>query len=365
MKLKFFFISCFFAMLLLHNTICRAQVRLACGTKKADTSFLLSMAMLERSATTRITSTTRMIKVFIHVLHNNDGTNEAISSAEVRNEFQDLLDDFSSNNLCFFLAGVDTIRSTALNVNFNADEDPDSEFSVYNVPGCLNIYYVNAILGSNNSCNPPCGIGGIALGGIPGTFCLIDDGNIGDHSISHEVGHCLGLSHTFATINGRECINGSNSWNAGDLVVDTNADPYSFNGSSCYSANGCSYFGTCNDPCGDDNYNPPSLNLMSYWNCSGTQVLTAGQFIRLNSVIDNNSSINALSSPTSYTLNATSVSSGYLIRSAINNFSTNGTINITSSAVASLGGNAVLVSPGFTARPTGEGSTTIKAHSCE
>jgi len=346
-----------------------AQKRRICGPEKVDTAFLLSMARLEQSPWLRIASTTRMIKVFIHVLHDDNGTGEAISQADVATEFQDLLEDFSSNNLCFFLAGVDTIRNTSLNIFFNADDDSPLEFDPYQVAGCLNIFYVQRIQGENSSCAPPCGIGGVALGGIPGTFCLVDDGNIGDHTISHEVGHCLGLSHTFARINGRECINGSNSLLAGDLIGDTRADPYSFNAASCYSeqpsAGNCiSYTGDCEDPCGSTAYHPPYNNLMSYWLGCITQIFSPGQFLRVNATIDNNSSINALASPQTYTQNAISRSSGFLVRAAIGDLSTNGAVSISSTAVASFGGSSVVLKPGFVARPSGLGTTTVKTHGC-
>ncbi len=345
------------------------QKRFVCGPEKVDTAFLLSMVRLEQSPLARIASTTRMIKVFIHVLHNGDGTGQAISRANVAAEFQDLQEDFSSNNLCFFLAGVDTIRNTRLNFLFNANDDSPQEFDPYQVAGCLNIFYVQRIEGDNSSCQPPCGIGGIALGGIPGTFCLVDNGNIGDHTISHEVGHCLGLSHTFSRINGRECIDGSNSLVSGDLIGDTRADPYSFNAASCYSdqpsAGNCiTYTGDCEDPCGNSSYQPPYNNLMSYWPGCIAQSFTQGQFLRVNATIDNNSSINALTSPQTYTQNAISRSSGFLVRAAIAALSTNGAVNISSSTVASFGGTSVVLKPGFSAIPSGLGSTSVKIHGC-
>ena len=77
------------------------------------------------------------------------------------------------------------------------------------------------IKGSNPACGGICGIGGIALGGIPGTFCLVAKSNIGKgQTTSHEVGHCLGLLHTFEPANGSENINGSNSSSTADLITD-------------------------------------------------------------------------------------------------------------------------------------------------
>jgi hypothetical protein len=356
----------FLLHLLFSSLLITAQSRRYCGPVKSDTSFLLSMARLEQSPGYRVQTTTRMIKVFIHVLYDNNGTNAAIGTDDLEDEFADLLADYSSNNLCFFLAGIDTIHNTSLNASFNADNDDPAEFDPYQAGGCINIFYLRSIGGTNTACDPPCGYGGIALGGIPGTFCLVDDGNIGSHTISHEVGHCLGLSHTFASINGRECINGSNSLLAGDLIGDTNADPFSFDGESCYSetASGCGYNGSCEDPCGDRNYTPPFNNLMSYWGGCITQYFSAGQFIRVNATIDNNSAINACAAPSNLTQNAISRSSGYLVRAAINTLTTNGAVSVTASAISSFGGATVVLTPGFIASPSGSGETTIKVTGC-
>ncbi|MEP6675986.1 MAG: M43 family zinc metalloprotease [Ferruginibacter sp.] len=343
-----------------------AQKRFSCGPQKIDTAFLLSMVKLERNPGYTLTNTTRMVKVFIHILCDDDGGAQAITMDQAKTEFASLVADYAGNNLCFFLGGIDTIHSNHLNNAFEVEFDDPSDFDPYQVPSCVNVFYVLKIVGNNNSCNPPCGYGGIALGGIPGTFCLVDNDNVGQHSIAHEVGHCLGLSHTFAAINGKECINGSNSLTAGDLIADTHADPFSFDGSSCYSetSNGCSYTGHCQDPCGATNYSPPYTNLMSYWPACSTQFFTAGQFTRVNNTVDNYIPIVACASPSTLTQNAVSVSSGFLIRAAINSFSTNGTVTITASAVASFGGTEAVFTPGFRAAPSGLGSTTGKVTGC-
>jgi hypothetical protein len=368
MKKQFLLQNLFLLLLGIIGISADAQRRKNCGTVKTDTAFLLSMASREQNPAYRIENTTRMLNVFIHILYDDNGTAAAITMQRANEEFASLVADYSSNNMCFFLAGVDTIHDTDLNVFFNVDDDNPNEFDPYQVPNCLNVFYVQRIQGTNTSCASGCGIGGIALGGIPGTFCLVDDGNVGDHTIAHEIGHCLGLSHTFSRINGRECINGSNSAIAGDLILDTNADPFSFDGASCYSEStnscGTSYTGDCEDPCGDRNYSPPYLNLMSYWDHCSAQSFTPYQFIRVNGTVDNYAPVAICASPSSYTQNSITVSSGYFIKAAINSLSTSGNVTISSSAIATLGGSSVTLASGFHADPSGSGSTTIKITSC-
>jgi hypothetical protein len=358
-----------FLLLIFSNVNIIAQKKIKCVEPKTDTAFLMSIANEERNVLHRAQATSRMLKVFVHILCDASGTNPAITEQQLDDEFTSLIADYASNSMCFFLAGYDTIQSTRLNNLFNVDTDDPNEFDPYQVPNCLNIFYVRRIDGTNSSCSGSCGIGGIALGGIPGTFCLVDDGNVGEHTIAHELGHCLGLSHTFARINGRECINGSNSFSAGDLIIDTPADPYSFNAASCYSQSTSScattYIGNCTDPCGDNTYDPPYLNLMSYWNSCSAQSFSDGQFVRVNSTVDNYSPISVCTSPANITQNAVSISSGYFIKAAINSLTTNGAVNMTGATVASFGASSVSLTDGFSAKPSGLGSTTIKATQCD
>ncbi|NBC06839.1 MAG: hypothetical protein GVY26_06555, partial [Bacteroidetes bacterium] len=78
--------------------------------------------------------------------------------------------------------------------------------------------------------------------------------------VSHEVGHCLGLYHTFEVRNGLELVDSTNCQIAGDFVCDTPADVDS-NFQVSYPA--CEYIGNQVDP-NNEPYSPDKTNIMSY-----------------------------------------------------------------------------------------------------
>lgn len=268
-------------IMLLAASHSNAQI-LACGNGRIDTIALNAAKQFGLSNANKPLVTNYLIRVFFHIVRNDDATNAPMTAAQVKTEFATLIPSYTADNVCFLNAGFDYVNNSFLNNFFNADNDPTGFFfNPYQVPGCINVFFMQKIGGNNTACNPPCGYGGIALGGIPGTFFLVAKGNIGDGAtVSHEMGHCLGLLHTFENAFGLEKINGSNSSTAGDRITDKKADPYVYSGATCYSvsANGCTYNGNCQDPDGATNFTPPYNNLMGYWSgvCYPNKFLLTG-----------------------------------------------------------------------------------------
>jgi hypothetical protein len=352
-----------------------AQGPLPCGNYRIDTAAENKALQFRLTNANRVTVVNSLIRVYFHNLKNDDGTNAAITPAQLATEFTSLLASYAADNVCFLNAGTDNINNTFLNTLFNADNDPEGTFfSPYQVPDCINIFYTTKINGNNNACNPPCGIGGIALGGIPGTFFLVSKGNIASGStVSHEMGHCLGLLHSFESVFGFEKINGSNATTAGDRVTDTPADPFAYQGLPCYAVANCSYAGICPDSNNATNFTPPYTNLMAYWwttlnannlTCYPNLAATNGQFVRVNSFLGSSLALIGCSSPSDVTQSGIAVSSGYYMNSAINTFTTSGSVSFVGSVRALIGGGTVHIQPGFHANPSTGGQVRIEVKPC-
>ncbi|MEO6406784.1 MAG: hypothetical protein ABIY51_11540 [Ferruginibacter sp.] len=360
-------------VVVLCSLVAKTQVALRCGDPKMDILAVQMATAYEKNHIQNrdnIQTVNIVIKVFFHIIRLTNGNSPGATSAQITSEYNSLVSSYTGDNICFLNAGFDYINNDYLDTAFVAGVDNSNFFSPYQVPACINVFYPLRIKGSNGACNNTCGIGGTSFQ-IPNTFCLVGNSNIGKgNTVAHEVGHCMGLFHTFERANGIETINGSNATTAGDLIADTPADPYGLTG-SCYdtTANGCSYTGNCPDPNGATNYSPPYTNLMAYWwngnavTCYSNLTPTGGQYSRVNATLSTYAPLQSCQSPFNYTLNAFTVSSGYFMQSVINSLTTSGSVNLVGSVISTLGGGHTYLEPGFKASPT-SGTITIRPIPC-
>jgi hypothetical protein len=344
---------------------------LPCGTYKIDTAALHKALKFEKLHRLEKTEAgTILIRVFFHIFTYDDGSHPAATLDQIKSEFNTLVAAYAADNICFLNTGVNYFHSSFFDTGFNASTDSPSDFFPYEAPNCINVFYSIKINGNNSSCSSNCGIGGDAFY-IPNTFCLIAKSNINaGQTIAHEVGHCMGLYHTFETGNGYEDIDGSNASTTADLIADTPADPYAYNNQSCYSTSGCTYNGSCKDPKNQSNFSPPYTNLMAYWwavgsACYPSLTVTNNQYTRINSFLSTNQSLEDCESPANVDITNVNQTYGYYIQSAVNTLTTFNNVNISGNTISTLGGANIIINPGFHATPSDGGIVLVRIKQCD
>lgn len=373
----------FIIMLLLIISACSsflmAQRSQYCGNDQKAKQYYLDFIQSRKTNALHIfPSTVKQARIFFHIVTDDDGSNPAATLKDVSRELDSMGKDYGSGNICFDSVGLNYVASTFLNSQTIIDDTAahaqraSDSLNYYYVPGCLNLFYVSKIGGINqNSGNP--GHGGYSFG-CPNPISMItkdalakntNSKQVKGHTSSHESGHLLGLMHTYDTsLFPEEYIDGTDSYERGDLMPETQADPYSHaQDTTCFSQNKdrTLYTGDCKDPHGDTNFSPPYNNLMSYWK-PAVRVFTDDQFYEVKyNLLTKNADV--ASADDSYILQAGTFSIGYFYKSAINNLSTNGDVLFSGVVTAGLFGNTVTLKPGFHAQPLLT-SVLIKATEC-
>jgi PKD repeat protein len=258
-----------------------------------------------------------IIPVVFHIIHNNGDGN--ISEEQIESAVEQINADFRRTNadasstrsifapyaadseIEFRLAKIDPdgnctngiVRINDPNASINADNSVKGK-SYWPSNKYFNIWVVNSIESS--------GVEGIILGyaQFPGsgpwtTYGVVirndrvgtmGTANSGDRTLSHEIGHCFNLLHTFQSGCGNDCSS------SGDRVCDTPPVLTSTQGCN-QSQNSCS-----NDTQGSSVYGNNVVdqieNYMSYDDCQN--MFTLGQKSRMKSALSNISTLAQLKS---------------------------------------------------------------------
>ena len=339
-----------------------AQTKGFCGTSPNIPNFLSTIPGSQlKSAASSYT-----IRIFFHIMRKSDGTG-GLSQQEVNTAFNTLVSDYQSYNIYFSLLGTDEIRDDTnydrtnfTDLNDNTDLNGDGKFDVFSVNSHTNA--IDIYLFANDKLNF-----GLAAN-IPGT-ALVIGGNAfntnlaSSHVLSHEVGHCLGLFHTFhgtdrvhEAIGCAEFVDGSNGSTCGDFVQDTPADP-----SRIFD---CGTQSTCTWDCSTSytdvhgaHYTPDTHLFMAYTfpNCMNHH--TSGQVTRMFSAIANscllqNVLVRTISGPTS-TCDPSTV-----LTYTVTNLPSMATVNWTSNNVTYVSGQG---SNSYSVKVYQQGDASIQA----
>jgi len=278
-----------------------------CGTNSNVPDFLQQIPPSQLS----IPANAYVVRVFIHVIRRSDGSGGQSQQA-VQDALNHLVEDYEPHNICISLLGQDEIKNdTYYNQTlFTTDNNGDGKFDNFSPNAHANAIDIY-LLGSDANL-----VGGIAAN-IVATALVVGGTAFGvnlpaSHVVSHELGHCLGLYHTFHGLCESGCpelVNGSNCSTCGDFVCDTRPDPQNFaddlncmwNGTTCaispVDANG-------------DPYNPEMDLIMAYIRPNCMQVFTNGQETRMRTALANSTLLQNVIVPNSLVINSLTVSPG-------------------------------------------------------
>jgi len=234
---------------------------LRCGSDRLPQIYALGTAADCSGSNTTIKSEydpstgTVMIPVWVHEIRNKRGTAGVLNSTQVSSQIAALNAAFASSGVQFTLAG----QTLSKNTNWYNDGGTYYNTLARDVNNYLNIY--TNLAGGNLGYAYVPSSGGVVGNkwdrvviyykafGNPGTYGA--PYNEGDTTV-HEVGHYLGLYHTFQG----GCASASGCSGNGDLICDTNPESTA-NFSPCTRSSACgpwldpttNYMDYSDDPC--------------------------------------------------------------------------------------------------------------------
>jgi hypothetical protein len=216
----------------------------------------------------------KWIPVSYHIITKTDGT-EGIKIRDVFDSHCELNQTFNPFDIGFYISSIDTIRDTNL-WSYQSQFLGYQAFGQYNKPNTCNVYI-------NGNLPGLCGFATLPGTGSNGGGMFLNRSCVGANTKTypHEMGHYLGLLHTFEDGNGIEFVNGTNCSTAGDKFCDTPAD-------FSDSRTACPYTGTRTDPNGDLYRDVIDETLiMSYFSDNCVNRFSTQQKAEMNNVLQN------------------------------------------------------------------------------
>ena len=217
------------------------------------------------------------VRVFFHIVRSSGGN--GLGSNIISTMISKLNSDFLSSGIQFQSDGFDFIDNDAF-YNIITQFQYESLCSVNSHTNAIDVYILGTTTMGMTS--------GVAPFGIPSTSFIVHGNRYNTTTLSHEMGHCLGLYHTHhGTVNElggddqqcTELVNGSNAATCGDYISDTPADPNLWIG--------CNYSGGNLVDANNQFYVPDSKNYMAYSEHTCRNMFTTLQKERMRDFIAN------------------------------------------------------------------------------
>jgi hypothetical protein len=225
------------------------------------------------------TSGPYFLRIYVHVVRRTDGTGGQ-TPQQVAEALGFLDADFNPQNIFFVWdCNIDYINNDGF---YNSNGTPGI-FNVNSNPDGIDIYFFRDQPAPNADGNGRAQDIGATAFYVMGNYWNPPFGSlVRSHVTSHEMGHCLGLYHTFEQLFCLELVDESNCTTCGDLVCDTPADPC-----ICFdltAAPDCQWTLNVTDAQGDP-YDPDETNIMAYSHPDCYEFFSAGQGERMRNTI--------------------------------------------------------------------------------
>jgi hypothetical protein len=243
--MKYFIKTFLFVLLCISLEGVRAQ-NFSCGTDITPARMAMELQNLQSPMRVPLGRIDKEFCVFAHIVKKQNGS-LVITPADVSSLVDGIEGLFAPIGARFKLCMVDTINNWQYDTLFRPTEEQQI-YTLYYKPNIINIYFVTMIMKADSST-----VAGFAA--MPGGDDVIVLSGSGG-ALPHEMGHFLGLYHTFEDAFGPELPDQSNCSTAGDLICDTDADPYPLGNIT-----------NCQVEFSGLPYLPPVDNIMSYWEC--------------------------------------------------------------------------------------------------
>lgn len=228
-----------------------------------------------------------VVRLYVRIIRDDQGRDAACTVEDVIETFKHTKKFFDPHGICLQLVGIDFIdRATLLDIGQTNPWGPHLR------DDCLTMFVVKTLENEDGE------LGGGNAYRIPNRFFAVSaakggvDASKPGTTTAHEIGHCLGLLHTFETAKGTENVTRDKNNSCfdceddGDYLCDTPADPNkrTINGKEVtvrdHIDGNCNYVGVFFDNC-NEGYRTDISNVMAYslWRC--VTKFTQGQGARM------------------------------------------------------------------------------------